>query len=173
MPLGVPLRQYEDAYITEQIEAATAAVEDFCERVFAEETFTEVFRGDGTATFLLPQYPLVGITSLTETTIGTDPVETEYDLSHLIRTTVNDSCGRLELDGSGEFSAFSPAALYEVVYTAGYDPIPAPVRKATAIWVTEFLKPDYGGASQEVPEIVPQSTQTIVDLLTPYKRRRI
>lgn len=167
-PLGISMRQYTDEMLTDYIEVATAAVEDLCERVFEEAEYTERLRGDGTTTMRLANYPIAAIDSITATAIGEETVET-IDTDDLIRTDLNDAAGILELASS----AWSPGTIYEVTYTAGYDTVPGPVRHATAVWVSELLKPDYAGPTMEVPEIVPFSTQQIVELLTPYKRRRI
>lgn len=167
-PLGISMRQYTDEMLEDYIEVATAAVEDLCERVFTEVEYTETLRGTGTEKLLLNNYPVVEIDSINETTISDGATES-VDITGLIRSDLHDASGILELSDGG----WSAGSLYEVTYTAGYDTIPAPVRHATAVWVSELLKPDYAGPSLDVPEIVPFSTQQIVELLTPYKRRRV
>lgn len=173
-PFGIPLRQYSDEMLEDYIEIASANVDAFCERHFGQATYTEVFRGDGSNTHLVYQYPIISVTSLAEQTIEDTPVTSSYPVSTgLIRTTNNDSVGRIELNGLDDISAFSPANLYTLVYVGGYATIPAVVKHATALWVSELLKPDYGGAQETVPEIVPITNQQIADLLVPIRRRRI
>lgn len=162
-PFGVPLRQFEDDQINEFLQVATEAVENHCERVFSSLDWTETFMGDGTDSFLVQQYPITAIKSITK-----DGVALDED-SVFVRTTLNDNMGRLQLDGD----TFSASSTYVVTYTAGFSPVPATVKHATGLWATELMRPDYGGASGEVPEIVPLTTEQIVELLQPLRRRRI
>lgn len=168
-PLAMPLRQYSDVQIQEYAEIATSNVEDFLERILARQSYTETFRGDGSTTFLLHEYPLISVSSLTEKTVASTPVTTTYTLSHLVRTSDNDAAGRIELDGLGEFTAFDPANLYTITYEAGFDSIPPKVKHATALWICELLSPDYT-RSEDGQQA---SSEQIVELLTPIRRRRI
>jgi hypothetical protein len=68
---------------------------------------------------------------------------------------------------------FLPDAKYTIVYTAGYATLPPAIKHATALFVSELVKPDYGGAQDSTPEIIPMSSQQIADLLSIYRRRRI
>lgn len=173
-PFGVALRQYSDPMLVDYIEIATANVETFTERIFAETTYTDTFKGDGSTTHLVYQYPITTIVSLDETTIEATPVVTAYDVAHFIRTSANDAIGKLEMDGLDEnIFTFVGSNLYTVEYTAGFAAIPVAVKHATALWVSELIKPDYGGAQESVPEIVPLTSQQIGDLLIPLRRRRI
>lgn len=168
-PLAVPLRQYSDEQIAEYAEIATSGVEDFLERIITRGTYTETFRGDDSATHLTHEYPILSIVSVTGTTIKTNPVTTAYSLAHLVRTTQNDASGRIELDGLGEFTAFSSANTYKIVYEAGFDAIPPKVKQATALWMVELLKPDLVVDDDEKSI----TSEQIVELLTPLRRRRI
>ena len=75
-PLGIALRQYSSDQLDSFIEIATAQVEQYCERVFQLTTYTESFVGDGSSTYLTQEYPLVSVTSLSQTTLSTTPVTT-------------------------------------------------------------------------------------------------
>lgn len=167
-PLGIAVRQYTDEMLNDYIEVASTAIEDLCDRVFSEDEYTETLKGSGSEKLLLTHYPLTDITSISATSIS-DGTTSTIDPDDLVRTDISDSSGILELNGD----VWAPTYLYEVTYTAGYDPVPAPVRHATAVWVSELLKPDFAGPTMDVPDIVPFSTQQIVELLTPYKRRHI
>jgi hypothetical protein len=172
-PLGVALRQYSSDQLDSLIEIATEQVESYCERVFEQTTYTETFIGDGTATYLTNQYPITSITSLSQTTIATTPVTTTVTGSSLTRTTDGDKYGKIILGPNSEIASFSAGSKYTIVYAAGYATLPPAIKHATALFMSELLKPDYGGAQDTVPEIIPISSQQIADLLGIYRRRRI
>jgi hypothetical protein len=172
-PLGVALRQYSSDQLDSLIEIATEQVESYCERVFEQTTYTETFIGDGTSTYLTNQYPITSITSLSQTTIATTPVTTTVTGSSLTRTTDGDKYGKIILGPNSEITSFSAGSKYTIVYAAGYATLPPAIKHATALFMSELLKPDYGGAQDTVPEIIPISSQQIADLLGIYRRRRI
>ena len=172
-PLGIALRQYSSDQITSFIEIATEQVETFTERILSSATYTETFIGDGSSTYLTTQYPLTSITSISETTIATTPITTAVTASTLVRTTETDKFGKIRLGPSSEVTVFTPGAKYTIVYTAGYITLPPAVKHATALFVSELVKPDYGGAQDTTPEIIPISSQQIADILSIYRRRRI
>jgi hypothetical protein len=161
----------DDALLERYIEIATVNVEQFTERIFESATYVEIFRGDDSLTFLAENYPILTVVSIDDITPG---AEIEGDpASLLVRTTINNECGRMELVGKGNIASFSSGSIYRIVYTAGYDPIPLAVQHATALWVTELLQPDYLGPQDGTPALVPASSQQISDLLVPLRRRRI
>jgi hypothetical protein len=172
-PLGIALRQYSSDQLDSFIEIATEQVETFCERVFEQTTYTETFVGDGSSTYLTLQYPLISVTSISETTIATTPSTTAITPSTLVRTTETDKFGKIRLGPSSEVTNFQAGAKYTIVYTAGYATLPPAIKHATALFVSELVKPDYGGAQDTTPEIIPISSQQIADLLSIYRRRRI
>lgn len=172
-PLGIALRQYSSDQLDSFIEIATAQVEQYCERVFELTTYTESFVGDGTATHLTQEYPLVSVTSLSQTTLTTAPVTTNVTVGSLLRLSETDKYGRVALGASSEITSFSGASKYSLVYSAGYASIPPAIKHATALFMSELLKPDYGGAQETTPDIIPITSQQIADLLGIYRRRRI
>jgi len=174
-PFGIALRQYDDELLQEYIDIATANVDAFTERKFSQENYTEVFQGDNTDTHLIYEYPIQSLTGITQTTIASTPVTTSMSsMTNVILTDMNLAMGRVELNGlDNNISTFSSGSLYTVTYTGGFAAAPAVVKHATALWVSELLKPDYGGAQESVPEIVPLSSQQISELLIPLRRRRI
>jgi hypothetical protein len=172
-PLGVALRQYSSEQLDSLIEIATEQVETYCERIFEQTTYTETFIGDGSTAYLTNQYPIITITSLSETTIATSPVTTAVTAASLTRTTDADKYGKIIIGPSSQITSFSPGAKYTIVYTAGYATLPPAIKHAAALFMSELLKPDYGGAQDTVPEIIPISSQQIADLLGIYRRRRI
>jgi hypothetical protein len=166
--------KYNDAILETYIEIATANVEAFCERIFSEEEYTEVFRGDGSTTHLVYEYPIIDVATLTEATVETTSVTTTYDIDRLIRTTRNDSVGRIELDGLDDnITSFSPLSLYTLEYTGGFTELPVAVKHATALWVSELMRPDYFPSDGRSPEVIPLTSEQIAELLIPLRRRRI
>lgn len=172
-PLGIALRQYSSDQLDSLIEIATEQVESYCERVFEQTTYTETFVGDGSGTYLTLQYPLISVTSISQTTIATTPITTSVTANTLVRTSETDKFGKVRLGPASEVEVFSPDAKYTIVYTAGYATLPPAIKHATALFVSELVKPDYGGAQDSTPEIIPLSSQQIADLLSIYRRRRI
>lgn len=172
-PLGISLRQMETDQIDDFLQVATAAVENYCERIFSEETHVETFRGDGSKTYLTYQYPVVSITSITAKNLSTGDTVT-YDTEAVIDTSQNWASGRIEMDGTDDnITSFSTGYLFTVTYVAGFADVPPVVKHGTALWATELMRPDYGGINQATPEIVPMTTEQIIELLSPYRRRRI
>lgn len=180
LPLGVKgPRAIPDAdKLAVLIETASTAVEDFCERRFALQEHVEVLRGKDSYRLLLGEYPTVSLTSVEwedDTTGGTGTIDTA-----LLRV---DADGIIEFKRRGGINVgayyanldwFDRGRLYTVTYQAGYaaDEMPGPIKHAVGLQVTELLQPQYGGPQAEVPELVPLSSQLIVDLLDPkYKRK--
>lgn len=172
-PLGIALRQYSSDQLDSFIEIATEQVETFCERVFEQTTYTETFIGDNSNTYLTLQYPLISVTSISETTLETTPTTQTITPSTLVRTSETDKFGKVRLGPASEVGTFSANAKYTIVYTAGYATLPPAIKHATALFVSELVKPDYGGAQDSTPEIIPLTSQQIADMLSIYRRRRI
>lgn len=159
------------------IETASKAIEDFCQRQFASQSHVEVLRGKDSYRLILGEYPATALTSVAwedDSTGTTGTVDTA-----LLR--INEAgwveYKRREAGRSGYVYAgpewFDVGRIYTVTYVAGYETIPGPVKHATALQVAELLQPNFGGASQEVPELVPLSSQLIVDLLNPAYTRKM
>lgn len=170
---GAPHRQYSDAQLDYYLQVATANVEQWTERIFQQQTYTETFVGDGSATHLVYEYPIISVTSLQEDTIAASPVTTVMDETALVLSDRNLGSGRIELDGTDDVSAFSPSALYTLSYSGGFVEIPIAVKHATCLWAAELLRPDYAGVRSDAPEIVPLTTEQITELLGPLRRRRV
>lgn len=173
MVTGAPTRQYNDAQLDYYLQVATANVEAWTERIFSQQTYMERFRGDGSTTRLVYQYPVISVTSLQEETIADVPVTTVMDESKLILDDLNLSVGRIQLDGYDTISSFAPSSLYELVYEGGFAALPIAVKHATVLWTAELLRPDYAGVRSDAPEIVPLTTEQITELLGPLRRRRV
>jgi hypothetical protein len=167
LPLGLKDNMIpEPDVLAEMIETASQQIENYTGRKFAPTQLTEYIAGSGSNRLILAQYPVMSLDSVVfEDAFGShivDPAHLWLDADLGILTW------RSSLDGP-----FWKSGRYRVVYTAGYDPIPGPVKHATALQVTELLQPNFGGPQQNVPDIVPLSSQLIIDLLDPeYVRKR-
>lgn len=173
--LSIPNKNYEDSVLDDILQIATENVELYCERIFSSAYYSDVVRGDGSATFLTHEYPIISVTSMYEDTIDVIPVTTTYDtVNRLLVTTSNLAHGRIALDGlDGDISSFTPGAMYRINYRAGYEVIPPGIRHATALWAAELLRQNYGLTTGGLPEIVSLTSEQIVELLNPHRRRRI
>ena len=169
LPLGLtkqmqPYMESLDLFI----ETASEQVEAFCERKFERQTHVDVVRGSGHQIMLTEQYPLVSVTSISydDGYGGTWSVQPEYVRVH--------PSGQLEWKSPVTNGPWRRDRIYTVTYVAGYDPIPGPIQHATALWVTDLLRPNFAGPSPERPaELVPFTDETIGRLLDNYIRRRI
>lgn len=168
MPLGIKgPRSYPEAEVLQTyIETASTVVENFCDRVFTEQQFTEVLAGRDSYRLILGQYPVASIDEVTWEDTGSLTMTGTHDAS-LFRA---EEWGAVvwKYKGTEQFRA---GRLYTVKYTAGYATIPGPVKHATALGVAQLLQPNFAGPNDTVPELVPQTTQMMVDLLDDYRRR--
>lgn len=171
---GLPQRQYDTEVLDEYLQIATANVEAYTERIFESQQYTEVFVGDGSLTYIGYQYPLISVQSLTEVTLSSAPITTVADVSKRLDTSLNNDINRYELTGLdlAGITSFRTDAKYTYVYTAGYATIPGVVKHATGLWAAELLRGDYGATAQ-TPQVVPLTSEQIVELLNPIRRRRI
>lgn len=166
LPLG--LRQVQQDKIGELplasfIETASQQVAIFCKRQLESGTVTQVLPGNGANKIVLGEWPVTAITSLTsEDTSGT---VTDLDVTK-VRFTES-GIARL-VDGS----TFTTGYLYTFTYTAGYDPIPFPLKHATALWTTELLQPMFNQGSAGKPvALIELSSEQISELLENFKRK--
>lgn len=169
MPLGLKKQMQPHIESMDQfIESASEQVEAWCERKFELQTHTEQYYGNGGQRLILNQYPAHSVVSVT------------YEGDFGGPFTVDSAGLRLHSSGILEFKypltqgPWRKNNLYTISYIAGFDPIPAPIKHATALWVTELLRPNFVGPQQERPaEIIPLAREQIEILLDPYTRRRI
>lgn len=169
LPLGLTkqMQPYIES-IDALLETASEQVEAYCERKFALQTHVEQIWGTGNNRLLVDQYPVQSITSITYESDfgGSFTVPTEYVRFH--------SSGVLEFKFPLTQGPWRRDRIYTVTYTAGYDPVPYPIQHATALWLTELLRPNFAGPTPERPaELVPFTTEQIGEMLENYRRRRI
>jgi hypothetical protein len=143
----------QDAALTAQIDAVSIAINNYCDRVFAVQTYRDQYRevcGNWGEPLVMRQYPL-DTTGLVITENG--------GALNLALVEVWPETGRLHrLDAAGTPSGWG-VALLVVDYTAGFDPIPADVQAATLEWLTarwHAIGRDPALRSETIPDLITQ-----------------
>lgn len=179
--LGIPPTDTsQDAKLTAQIASVSAAVNNYCNRVFVVQTYQDQLRY--VTNWLYPgqpirtrQFPLIDPLTVTQDGTALDPTALE----------VSPSEGAIyRLDGA-LVAAWTGTSIL-VDYTAGFDPIPADVQGACLEWVMiryRSLGRDPTIRSETIPDLISQTFDssygtgsgasavppTVSDFLTPYK----
>ena len=128
----------EDAAIDFIIPKVSDLVKNYCGRTFVdhwETPKTEIFNG-GVKRFILAETPLVNITSVQG---STDYGQTWTDLVQYTEWVQEDDTV-LSLNASGYFPKWTRG--YKVVYTAGYNDVPADLEMAVLDLVTYYRRHD-------------------------------
>ena len=147
------------------IDEASDWVEAYCRRKFGAIVVTESHAGSGRRRLILNEYPVAAVTSITGTGwrggLATAPA---LDQVRIIPG------GLLELVDS--LDAWRRDVTYTVTYVL-VDPIPGPVRRATALKVVEMLDPQYFPGRTKNVELVTNVQEQIVTLLEDFRRERL
>ena len=115
------------------LDAASQWVETYCDRIFSEDTYTELFHGNNSNAIHPRQYPITAVTEL-----RVDNARAWSDPNTLIDSA---SYG---IDSSGVavfyYDATFPSGYNNVraIYTAGYATIPSDIQMAV-IWTGEWF----------------------------------
>ena len=130
--LGITGTDY-DVFLTEQLELVSDSVEGYCNRKFAQDTYTEkVYADDITATFLkdifLFNFPVISVTTIKE---KANDADTGTDITadcrvHLPTARITNTNG-----------LFRTGKLLEVEYSAGYAVVPSVVLSVVKSVVSE------------------------------------
>lgn len=176
----------DDAYLGDQISAASAAIETWCNRRLAQEELSDSFRlpvgGRAVEVLSLAVYPVAAIASVTED--GTALVAADYEL--------DSATGFLwRLDGSDNRRCWPSGAKIEVAYTGGYEllaTLPREIEQACLSMVRRnwfARRRDPLVKAEEVPDVLRQEfwvgqvgdggalTPEAVSLLAPFRRMMI
>lgn len=146
------------------INEASEWVQDYCQRRFGEQTITETVRGKNRTRLLLQEWPIATIDSLTwEDDAGTQSGSVDADTYNILEA------GMLEFKRG---QTWWSNRRYAVTYTLEPD-VPGPVQRATALKVTDLLRPMYTGPRDRAPELVSVVEEQIIDLLEKHRRERI
>lgn len=114
------VKPQEESLIDAEIRRASAAIEQYCNRIFAAETVSETFRlDDGARSLLLTRRPIISVTSITEDGVALAGSDWEADLDAGILF-------RLGSDAQTDWSA----SKVTIVYQAGYNSYPKDLQDA-------------------------------------------
>lgn len=183
----------DDTWLAAVIAQASAAVESFCDRVFAVETVDETLPGDGTPFLILSRAPVTALTSVkygppaSQETI--DPAtymlhDNRLGIVANLNGTWRDTSSPI-VQQLGFTSGGFGMNYYTVRYSSGFATIPADVQRA----VTDLCKTSYyrraddpSLASIDVPDVIRKSWRaggeasagglpaSVAGLLQPYRR---
>lgn len=167
MPLGVPSGSLPSSeQLNELIEAASEFVQNYLDRQVEPSTVTERIVGNNRYTITLGEYPVTSVISINE--IGYFGTPFSYSPSQIL---VHNKSGILEWIDKARY--FRRDRVYEITYTAGFNPVPRAIKHATALQVIEMLQPQYAGIADNNAELIPETSAQFVDLLEPYRRKRL
>lgn len=174
LPLGVRLTLMEDEQLNGYLQMATEKVEDYCNRIFSSAYYEEVFVGDASKTHLVDNYPLISVLSLVEKQATAGQDDRVVDVDTLRTTTVGTSIGRIEFGNvaGALVTFFDPTKTYTLNYRAGFETIPWRVKQATNLWTAELLGPDYWAGTAHGVDLMPLSSEQIIELLEKLRNRR-
>jgi hypothetical protein len=182
--LGIPATDTsKDAQIQQHITSTSNAINNWCDRIFAVQTYRDQVRnacGDWGEPVVTRQYPFVlddsgvPLVVVTEDSVALDAttLETDTDTGRLYR-----------LDGAGSLASWA-STLLVVDYTAGFNPIPPDVQSACLEWVMiryHTMGRDPTLQSETIPDLISQTYSgynasgasavppSVRDWLMPYK----
>lgn len=166
LPLGLRDTQMDkmgELGLADFIATASQQVAEFCRRQLEPGEVKQEVVGNGANRLLLGEWPVTDISAVTvEDGAGTietlDPAGFRYTTSGIVRF----------VDGS----TFTAGYIYTFTYTAGYSPVPYPLKHATALWTTELMQPVFNQGSAGKPvALIELSSEQISELLENFKRK--
>jgi len=158
--LGIPVEDTsKDAALSAHIDSVSAAINNYCNRIFAVQEYTDQIRnlcGYWGEPLVTRQFPVVvedGVPLVTVSEDGGLPLDAGY-------LELHPETGSLyRLDSAGAAPGAWTAALILVEYTAGFDPIPDDVQGAALEWLgTRWyaVGRDPALRSETVPDLLTQ-----------------
>lgn len=144
---------------------ASEWVEATCRRKFGSQSLTENHYGSGRRRLILNEFPVSAVTSITAVdSRGSTATAPAVDQVRVLPG------GLLELIDAG--AVWYSDRYYTIAYTLP-DPVPGPVKRATALKVVDLLYPQYFPGKTKSMELVTNVQEQIVDLLEDFRRERI
>lgn len=170
-PLPVSAKQWSmvgDDQLEIVIGFATEHLEDYMDRSISIGTYVSKLWGSSGWLQLMPVYPIVDLVSVTAYDSYHNP--TSYDLTDF---WIDHEAGIIEWYNKNRYK-FTKSSRWVFEYTAGYAVTPGPVKHAVALQTVKMLQPLFrGGSNFTEVELITEIDEQIVELLDPYKRRRI
>lgn len=161
------------ARIERLINVGSSAIESYTDRFFRSRSFSEIYDGRGTNTFVPAQWPINSITELwiDQSSEFTDPVNIlDADEYHIM-----DKATTIELLNRN-FS--TGRASVKIVYNAGYNSIPYDIAYACDLYVEWFYRfnerEDIGRSTRskgdESVNLEQGMPKVVMELISKYKR---
>lgn len=162
-----------DTKLTLFLEAGSKWVENYCQRVFSETTYTEIHHGNGSNLITTRQWPINSVTELR--------ISESQDWTNT-NTLVDTADYGTDVDKTGIwlFSQMLPTAYnsVRVIYVAGYATIPYDLQLANILaseWIYKVQnRGDSGrtsvGKQGENASMLTDIPPVVKTLLQPYKR---
>jgi hypothetical protein len=172
--LPIPIKDNQwDAIGEEQIQLAIDEAEeyimDYLDRRIASNYYTERVPGRDRPFLILEEYPITYLSSVySHDMYGSTEY---YDTGDIF---VDADTGMLEWIDKSQ-NMFEKGKTYIVNYQAGYYPVPVTIKKALAYQSMEMLQPIFRKTNTTISmvDLIPNSTEMIVELLEKYRRKRI
>lgn len=152
----------EDTLLNELISGASGAIENFCNRILGEATYTEHHDGRGKSSVVLKQFPVVSVTSVH------DDIDRDFEVGDLVDADnyiVDMVAGMVMLKSNATFA--DGILNVKVVYRAGYSTIPESVDLACQIWVAAFYNRLKDGADGFASENIGGIAQAFLNISMP------
>lgn len=144
---------------------ASEWVEDYTRRIFEVTEVIEVVHGNGHRKLMLEHWPITEVDTIEWEDSGSGGGFVDEDDYRILAEGV--------LEWKGAYT-WRTDRVYTITYSAGYDPIPNVVKRATALKVVDLFSPQYQGPSDDRNvEFVSKIEVMIADLLEKYRRDRI
>lgn len=154
--------------LTVLIDEASEWVQAYCRRRFGAQSITDNVWGKGKRRLLLREYPVATVTAITAVDNAGAACSGD-DLPLIADVRILDG-GMLELiDVSMQWR---PDWFFTITYTIP-DPVPGPVKRATALKVVELMEPQYFPGKTKSVEIITNVQEQMVLLLEDYRRERL
>lgn len=172
IPIPVKDSQWDaigEPQIQGAIDEAEEYIQDYLDRRISSAYHTERLRGHDRHSLVLEQYPvayLYAVSSVDERDI--------FESVDISKFWIDAEAGMVTWKDKSAY-IFNSNKDYIVSYQAGYYPVPSTIKKAIALQALEMLQPLFRktNSAMAMVDLVPNSTEMIVELIEKYRRKRI
>lgn len=164
----------QDARLTLYINAATQAIQTYCDRVFDVTARTEYHDGDLSNAIMSHQWPIISVTEL-----WVDPTRSFTDTTYQLAPTDYLIQGESRITFTNLLTPRVSGSI-KLVYSSGYSTVPPDLNLA-CIWLVEWFqhhrnRGDMGRTNvskgDESIGILAEAPKMILQLLGPYRSNR-
>jgi hypothetical protein len=172
IPIPIKDSQWDaigETQIQQAIDEAESYIIDYLDRHIASAYFTEEVAGRDRPSLVMEEYPIDHIESIHSYDLSHNI--TQYDLEDFY---LHEDAGIISWKNQTK-NLFYKNNVYVVEYQAGFSPVPLPIKKALALQTIEMLQPIFRktNSAMSMVDLIPNSTELIVELLEKYRRKRI